>query len=313
MASAADRGGELLDQARTYLSQPRCAVLSSLGRDGAPHQAVVHYMLLGDHLLVNGRPDRVWASNLRRDPRASLVIHDTDDPLHWVGIRGVAELAAEGEAAVHDAMTLATRYGEDPADYRDQERVSFRIAPRRVFEYGRPGASGPEHDGGSKRVTVREATAADWEAIWPFMRKIVAAGETFSWDADIDENAARDAWMHEPPGRTFVAVDEDGRIIGTAELEPNHGGPAAHVATASFMVDPARSRRGAGRALGERVLEQARGDGYRAMQFNAVVETNTAAVALWRSLGFEVLATVPQAFNHPTGGYVGLHIMYRPL
>jgi len=36
-------------------------------------------------------------------------------------------------------------------------------------------------------LTVREATPADWDAIWPFMRQIVATGETFSWDTDIDE------------------------------------------------------------------------------------------------------------------------------
>lgn len=71
--------------------------------------------------------------------------------------------------------------------------------------------------------------------------------------------------------------------------------------------------RGIGRALGECVLEQARSDGYQAMQFNAVVETNTRAVALWRSLGFEVLATVPQGFCRPDGDYVGLRIMYRRL
>jgi ribosomal protein S18 acetylase RimI-like enzyme len=85
------------------------------------------------------------------------------------------------------------------------------------------------------------------------------------------------------------------------------------VATASFMVDPDRSGRGVGRALGEHVLERARADGFHAMQFNAVVESNTRAVALWRLLGFEVLTTVPEAFNHPTDGYVGLHIMYRRL
>lgn len=79
------------------------------------------------------------------------------------------------------------------------------------------------------------------------------------------------------------------------------------------MVDPAAGGRGAGRALGERVLDQARADGYRAMQFNAVVESNARAVALWRSLGFQVLATVPEAFDHPTAGLVGLHIMHRPL
>ena len=98
-----------------------------------------------------------------------------------------------------------------------------------------------------------------------------------------------------------------------AKLAPNQGGPGAHVANASFMVDPARAGSGIGRALGEHVLEIAREMGYRAMQFNAVVETNTRAVALWRSLGFEVLATVPEAFRHPTEGDVGLHIMYRRL
>jgi ribosomal protein S18 acetylase RimI-like enzyme len=49
------------------------------------------------------------------------------------------------------------------------------------------------------------------------------------------------------------------------------------------------------------------------MQFNAVVETNGRAVALWRSLGFEVLTTIPEAFDHPELGYVGLHVMYRRL
>ena len=68
-----------------------------------------------------------------------------------------------------------------------------------------------------------------------------------------------------------------------------------------------------GRALCRHVLEQARADGYRAMQFNAVVETNTPAIRLWRSFGFQILATVPEAFRHPAHGYVGLHIMYMPL
>jgi len=49
------------------------------------------------------------------------------------------------------------------------------------------------------------------------------------------------------------------------------------------------------------------------MQFNAVVETNTRAVALWRSLGFEVMTTLPEGFDHPRHGYVGLHIMWRAL
>jgi GNAT superfamily N-acetyltransferase len=81
--------------------------------------------------------------------------------------------------------------------------------------------------------------------------------------------------------------------------------------SAGFMVDPRRSGRGVGRALGEHVLAWAKEAGFRAVQFNAVVETNTRAVALWRSLGFEIIGTVPEAFRHPVDGYVGSHVMYR--
>ena len=159
-------------------------------------------------------------------------------------------------------------------------------------------------------MQIRTATAADWPAIWGFMRPIVEAGETFSWDRDLSEAAARERWYADPPGRTVVAVDGD-TVLGTAVTGPNHEGPAAHIATASFMVDPAYGGRGVGRALGERVLELGRADGYRGMQFNAVVESNTPAVALWQSIGFEIVATIPEGFYHPTQGYVGLHIMYQ--
>ena len=164
-------------------------------------------------------------------------------------------------------------------------------------------------------MIIRDATPDDWPAIWPFLHGIVAAGDTFSWAPDTSEEDARAMWLKQPPGRTVVALDDDGTVLGTAETHPNQpaGGPAAHVANAGFMVDPAHSGKGVGRALAEHVLEQARADGYRAMAFNAVVETNTGAVALWRSLGFEIVATLPGGFHHPVHGYVGLHIMHRPL
>lgn len=162
-------------------------------------------------------------------------------------------------------------------------------------------------------MLIRDAEAVDWPLIWPFLRDIVAAGDTYTWPRDVTEEQARSMWMLEPPGRTVVAVAEDGTVLGSAKMNPNHMGPASHISSASFMVDPAYSGRGVGRALGEHVLDLARAEGYRAMQFNAVVETNTRAVALWRSLGFEVLATLPEGFHHPSGRYVGLHIMYRRL
>jgi ribosomal protein S18 acetylase RimI-like enzyme len=68
-----------------------------------------------------------------------------------------------------------------------------------------------------------------------------------------------------------------------------------------------------GRALGEEVIAWARDAGYRAIVFNAVAESNARAVGLWRSLGFEIVGTVPEGFHSPTHGYVGLHVMHRPL
>jgi L-amino acid N-acyltransferase YncA len=163
-------------------------------------------------------------------------------------------------------------------------------------------------------MLIRDATAADWPAIWAFLRRIIVAGETYTWDRDTTEPQARAKWLHEDgPGRTFVAVVGGGTIVGTAELHPNQAGPGAHVANAGFMVDPDHAGRGVGRALAEHVLEQARADGYLAMQFNAVVETNVAAIELWMSLGFTIVGTVPEAFHHPVAGYVGLHIMHRRL
>jgi ribosomal protein S18 acetylase RimI-like enzyme len=148
--------------------------------------------------------------------------------------------------------------------------------------------------------------------MWPIVRSIAREGKTYTYPIDIGEDDARTLWLPARPWRTVVAV-EGGSILGMAKYGPNHAGPGDHVANASFMVDPGSARRGVGRALGEHVLAAARADGYRAMQFNAVVETNTAAVALWRSLGFEVLTTIPEAFRHPTLGMVGLHVMHRAL
>lgn len=162
-------------------------------------------------------------------------------------------------------------------------------------------------------MEIRDARADDWPAIWPILRDIVAAGETYTLPRDLDEERGRRIWLLEPPDRTVVAVDEDGTVLGSAKMNRNHLGPASHVASASFIVAPEHAGKGVGRALGEDVIDWARGAGYRAMQFNAVVETNTRAVALWRSLGFEVIGTLPEGFQHPVHGYVGLHIMHRRL
>jgi GNAT superfamily N-acetyltransferase len=159
-------------------------------------------------------------------------------------------------------------------------------------------------------VFVREAVDGDWALIHPFFTAIVAAGETYAYPEALSSEQARLLWTGQ--GRTVVAVDDE-TVLGSATMGPNRPGRGGHVATASFMVDPRQAGRGVGRALGEHMIAWAESEGFRGIQFNAVVETNTAAVALWRSLGFEVIGTVPGAFHHPTHGYVGLHVMYRSL
>ena len=161
-------------------------------------------------------------------------------------------------------------------------------------------------------MEIREAREGDWDGIWPFLREVVAAGETYCWPRDSTEADARAWWMGKPGGRVFVA-DDGGRVLGTAELHPNQPAAGSHVCNAGFMVAPQAAGRGIGRALAEHVLEQAANAGFRAMQFNAVVESNHNAVRLWQSLGFTILTTVPGAFVHPVHGYVGLHVMHRSL
>jgi GNAT superfamily N-acetyltransferase len=161
-------------------------------------------------------------------------------------------------------------------------------------------------------VQIRECTDTDWPTVWPIFQEIVTAGDTFAYDPRWSSEQARDVWVVGPPGRTVVACDGP-RVLGTAHMGPNRPGPDSHVSSASFMVAGDARGRGVGRALREYALSWAREQGYAAMQFNAVVESNHVAVRLWQALGFHIVGTVPEAFEHSALGRVGLHIMHRRL
>ena len=161
-------------------------------------------------------------------------------------------------------------------------------------------------------MEIRPIADADWPGLWPIIEAVTRAGETYTYPLDMTEAQARTMWTPSAPGGTLVAV-EDGRMLGAAKIIPNQQGNGAHVANGSFMVAPEARGHGVARALGEAALAFARDAGFGAMQFNAVVETNAVAVALWRKLGFDIIGTVPEAFDHPTHGPVGLHVMYRKL
>ncbi len=161
-------------------------------------------------------------------------------------------------------------------------------------------------------MEIREYVAEDWADVWPIFQQVVAAGDTYAYDPAWSPTEAQAVWVEAPPGHTVVAVQGD-QLLATAKMGANRPGRGSHVATASFMVAEQARGRGVGRALGEYALGWAARQGFAAMQFNAVVETNHAAVALWKVLGFEIVGTVPEAFEHPTAGRVGLHVMHRRL
>jgi ribosomal protein S18 acetylase RimI-like enzyme len=79
------------------------------------------------------------------------------------------------------------------------------------------------------------------------------------------------------------------------------------------MVSARARGQGIGRAMAEHCLSEARRLGFRAMQFNFVISTNTAAIRLWQELGFKIVGTLPDAFHHPDKGYVDVYVMYCSL
>ena len=161
-------------------------------------------------------------------------------------------------------------------------------------------------------MTIHPMTEQDWPQVWPFFDEIVQAGETYAYPLDLTSEQARRLWTTSPPGQTVV-LEEDGRILGSATMGPNRPGRGSHVGTASFMVSGDARGRGVGRRLAEYVVQWHRDQGFRAIQFNAVVETNQAAVRLWEGLGFRIVGTVPAAFESGAHGLVGLHVMHLPL
>lgn len=161
-------------------------------------------------------------------------------------------------------------------------------------------------------LRIRPAEPADWPAIHAIIEQVVREGETYAYPMSMSSETSRDLWMEPPPGLTVVA-ELDGVIVGTAKMGPNRPGHGDHIGTASFMVDPAVRGAGVGRRLGEYAIDWHRRHGFEGIQFNAVVESNAAAVHLWRSLGFEIIGTVPNAFRSPRFGRVGLHVMFLAL
>ena len=160
-------------------------------------------------------------------------------------------------------------------------------------------------------MQIRVAMPADFDAMWPIFEAVVAAGDSYVFDETTTRDEAHAYWFG-PGIASFVALDGE-ELLGMYKLVANQRGRGAHVANASFMVSPRAHGKGIGKTMGVHALEAARHAGFLAMQFNFVVSTNTAAVALWQQLGFSIVGTLPGAFRHKTLGLVDACVMFRRL
>jgi L-amino acid N-acyltransferase YncA len=160
-------------------------------------------------------------------------------------------------------------------------------------------------------MTIRLAHDADWERMRTIFYAVVATGTSYVFAPDTSDDDARAYWLG--PGITTWVAEDDGRILGMYKLLPNRRDRGSHVANASFMVDPNSQGRRVGETLGRHCLREAKRAGFLAIQYNFVVSTNTAAVRLWRKLGFDIVGTLPKAFRHEELGLVDAYVMYRLL
>lgn len=158
--------------------------------------------------------------------------------------------------------------------------------------------------------TIERANDADFDAVKRIFFHVIDEGETYSYESDeLSDEWVRNYWLKDTVATLVARVD--GQVAGVCAIRFNRTGRADHVANASYIVDSGFRGMGIGRALGEASLTLAREKGFKAIQFNYVVSTNTKAVALWQSLGFDIVGTLPRGFQHARHGLVDVYVMHR--
>jgi ribosomal protein S18 acetylase RimI-like enzyme len=161
-------------------------------------------------------------------------------------------------------------------------------------------------------LIIRPFTPADWPAVWPILQTTFAAGDTYTFSPQSTEAEIHKAWV-ELPTATFVATNEAGDILGTYFIKANQPGLGAHVCNCGYVVSKAAQGQGIAAHMCEHSQKLAVEMGFRAMQFNFVVSTNTSAVRLWQKLGFEIVGTLPEVFQHQKLGFVDAFVMFKRL
>lgn len=117
---------------QALLNAPNHAVLSCQNGDGSILSTVVWVGYQDGRLYVNSALGRRWPTNLQRDPHATLLVMDQQNPYRFVAIRGTVTMSEE--TGVDDINALAHKYiGRDyPWLQSGERRVTFVVEPDHV-------------------------------------------------------------------------------------------------------------------------------------------------------------------------------------
>lgn len=152
----------------------------------------------------------------------------------------------------------------------------------------------------------REEDLPQMVAIW---NEVVEDGKAFPQTEKLDEESGREFFCGQ---HTAVAADGE-KVFGLSILHPNNIGRVGHIANASYAVRKDARGRHIGALLVEDSLREAKEEGFRILQFNAVVASNVHAYDLYLREGFTDLGTIPGGFRNKEGEYEDIHVMYHLL
>lgn len=121
------------------LKDPVFPALGTIMPDGQPQVHPVWCDFDGDYVRVNTAKGRQKDKNLVREPHATLLLVDPEDPYFWMEIRGEVAERIEGGAADEHIDSLAHKYTgrERFRGHRDDVlRVMYKIEPTRIVVSG---------------------------------------------------------------------------------------------------------------------------------------------------------------------------------
>lgn len=159
-------------------------------------------------------------------------------------------------------------------------------------------------------ITVERYTPDDLPALTAVWNEVVREGVAFPQLEELTPETAGEFFA----AQDFTAVAKDGgEVLGLYILHPNNVGRCGHQANASYAVASAARGRRIGEALVCHSLATAAELGYRLLIFNAVVASNTRAIALYERLGFRRIGTVPGGFLLKDGSWSDTILFYHEL